>query len=120
MTDGKPSSTNIIILYDNIFNTIRFMMDENDPETYDVWLCQDTETKSHFVLATQFNTRIDEAGIKPIKMLTGWAPNQSNPGNLFVHLLEKIKDYFGLDSILAPTENVDGSPGFTDPPWYIK
>ena len=120
MTDDKPSSANIITLYDNIFNTIRFMMDENDPETYDVWLCQDTETKSHFVLATEFNTRIAEVGIKPVKVLAGWAPNQSNPGSLFVHLLEEIKDYFGLDSILPPTENVDGNPEFTDPPWYIK
>lgn len=120
MTDGKPSPTNIITLYDNIFNTIRFMMDEKDPETYDVWLCQDTKTKSYFVLATQFNTRIDEVEIKPVKMLAGWAPNQINPGGLFVHLLEEIKDYFGLDSILPSTENVDGRPEFTDPPWYIQ
>ena len=119
MTDGKPSSTNIITLYDNIFNTIRFMLDENDSETYDVWLYQDTKDKSHFVWPTQFNTRIDDMGINPVKMLAGWAPNQSNPGSLFVHLLEQIKDYFGLDSMLPPTENDDDGPGFTAPPAYI-
>ena len=120
MTDGKPSSTNIIILYDNIFNTIKLMMDKNDPNTYDVWLCQDAKTKFYSVLATQFNARIAEAGIKPIKMLAGWAPNQSNPGSLFVHLLEEIKDYFGLDDILLSTKNDGGDPRFMDPPWYIK
>ena len=45
LVTDRPDPTNIIRLYDNIFNTIRFMIDENDPETYDVWLCQDAKTK---------------------------------------------------------------------------
>ena len=119
MTSGVPSQTNISILYNSIFNTIRFMMDENSQETYNVWLCQEADAKLYFVQAVQFNTRIEAAEIRPIKMLAGWAPNQSDPGSLFVYLLNEIKNHFGLDSILPIADGGSG-PRFTDPPWYIK
>ena len=119
MTDDVPSQTNISILYNNIFQTIKFMMDEGNPKTYDVWLCQNLDAKLYFVQATPFNTRIAEAGVRPIRMLTGWAPNQSNPGSLFVYLLGEIKSHFGLDSI-SPIKDGSSQPRFTDPPWYIK
>ena len=104
MTSDAPSRTNISIPYNNIFNTTWFMVNENSPETYDVWLCQEMGAKYYFVQAVQFNTRIETVKIRPVKILTGWAPNQSNPGRLFVYLLGEIRSYFDLDSILPMTD----------------
>ena len=39
MTSDVPRQTNISILYNNIFQTIKYVMDESNPETYDMWLC---------------------------------------------------------------------------------
>ena len=77
------------------------------------------DAKLYFVQATPFNTGIGEAGVRPIRILTGWAPNQSNPGSLFAYLLGEIKSYFSLNSIL-PIKDGSSQPRFTDPPWYIK
>ena len=77
------------------------------------------DAKLYFAQAAPFNTGIGEAEVRPIRILTGWALNQSNPGSLFVYLPGEIKSYFSLNSIL-PIKDGSSQPRLTDPPWHIK
>ena len=113
MEKPELDTTNISILFNNIFCVIHDMMNDSSSRqegSYDLWLCQDLKTGWYHVRAEPFNVRPHQTH-NPIKMIGGWSPNREDPGSLYINLLEKLKKMFDVENILPNNWNAD-----TDPP----
>lgn len=111
----------MVILYNDLFNVMRYMIDhprrgETQAETqYDIYLCWDEQDRVYTIRAVPFQK--EPADVKPVKRIAGWSANTEDPGSLYLHMLEGIRNMFGLDGLLPPRGVLEKHPYSMD---YIK
>lgn len=117
MNEPKLDRTNIIILYNNAFRAIADMLDAGPRQDggYSIWLCQDLKTGWYHVRAEPANAPPPERH-NPVERLGVWSPNRDDPGSLYIHLLEKIKEMFQVENILPGGWRDESNPSPTRAP----